>query len=69
MHACMPPQFFDADIALKGPDNVTLVLTVCRPGKERTFCFAKHRRPEHYEPILLQKGVIEPGEGGEIVLV
>ncbi|THH04722.1 hypothetical protein EW145_g5306 [Phellinidium pouzarii] len=37
-------------------------LDACLPGKERTFCFAKHRRPEHYGMIVSQKGVVEPAE-------
>ena len=38
-----------------------------RPGKERTFCFAKHRRPEHYTAIATQKGVMEPAEDVSVV--
>lgn len=33
---------------------------VDRQGKERTFCFEKHRRPEHYGLVVSQKGVVEP---------
>ncbi|GKT87719.1 carbon-nitrogen hydrolase [Colletotrichum tofieldiae] len=32
----------------------------CRPGKERTFDFARHRRVEHYGRITEQTGVVEP---------
>ncbi|OJJ50649.1 hypothetical protein ASPZODRAFT_148117 [Penicilliopsis zonata CBS 506.65] len=35
-------------------------LELCRPGKQRTFDFARHRRIEHYQPIATQTGVIEP---------
>ncbi|OJD40656.1 carbon-nitrogen hydrolase [Diplodia corticola] len=35
-------------------------LDQCRPGKERTFDFARHRRVEHYARITDQTGVIEP---------
>ena len=35
-------------------------LNKCRPGKERTFDFARHRRLEHYGIIASQTGVIEP---------
>ncbi|KAG2413078.1 hypothetical protein HFD88_010637 [Aspergillus terreus] len=35
-------------------------LLLCRPGKQRTFDFARHRRVEHYGRILSQTGVIEP---------
>ncbi|KAK2046669.1 carbon-nitrogen hydrolase [Colletotrichum somersetense] len=32
----------------------------CRPGKERTFDFGRHRRVEHYGRITEQTGVVEP---------
>ncbi|KAF9880819.1 carbon-nitrogen hydrolase [Colletotrichum karsti] len=35
-------------------------LDECRPGKERTFDFARHRRVEHYGRITEQTGVVEP---------
>ncbi|KAL4894934.1 carbon-nitrogen hydrolase [Aspergillus ambiguus] len=35
-------------------------LLLCRPGKQRTFDFARHRRVEHYGRIVSQTGVIEP---------
>ncbi|KAF6827780.1 carbon-nitrogen hydrolase [Colletotrichum plurivorum] len=35
-------------------------LDACRPGKERTFDFARHRRVEHYARITEQTGVVEP---------
>lgn len=35
-------------------------LDACRPGKERTFDFARHRRVEHYTRITDQTGVVEP---------
>ncbi|PLB39909.1 carbon-nitrogen hydrolase [Aspergillus candidus] len=35
-------------------------LLLCRPGKTRTFDFARHRRVEHYGRIVQQTGVIEP---------
>ncbi|KAJ9209674.1 hypothetical protein DTO166G4_8718 [Paecilomyces variotii] len=35
-------------------------LDQCRPGKTRTFDFARHRRIEHYGRITSQTGVIEP---------
>ncbi|KAI5124357.1 hypothetical protein M0805_008964 [Coniferiporia weirii] len=38
-------------------------LDACLQGKERTFCFEKHRRPEHYGMIVSQKGVVEPSDG------
>lgn len=37
-------------------------LDACRQGKSRTFCFEKHRRPEHYGRIVEWKGVREPEE-------
>ncbi|KAK6208610.1 carbon-nitrogen hydrolase [Colletotrichum tabaci] len=39
-------------------------LDACRPGKERTFDFARHRRVEHYSCITEQTGVIEPPKLG-----
>jgi len=35
-------------------------LEMCRPHKERTFDFGRHRRVEHYERITGQTGVVEP---------
>lgn len=35
-------------------------LDLCRPGKTRTFDFARHRRIEHYGKITSQTGVVEP---------
>lgn len=35
-------------------------LELCRAGKTRIFDFARHRRPEHYELLTSQTGVIEP---------
>ncbi|KAL2221842.1 carbon-nitrogen hydrolase [Thermoascus aurantiacus ATCC 26904] len=35
-------------------------LDLCRPGKTRTFDFARHRRIEHYGRITSQTGVVEP---------
>lgn len=35
-------------------------LDLCKPGKTRTFDFARHRRPEHYGLICSQTGVLEP---------
>ncbi|KDN67328.1 putative carbon-nitrogen hydrolase [Colletotrichum sublineola] len=35
-------------------------LDECRPGKERTFDFGRHRRVEHYGRITEQTGVVEP---------
>lgn len=37
-------------------------LDACTQGKERTFCFEKHRRTEWYGPIVDQKGVVAPEE-------
>ncbi|TDZ32847.1 N-carbamoyl-D-amino acid hydrolase [Colletotrichum spinosum] len=37
-----------------------LDLDECRPGRERTFDFARHRRVEHYARITEQTGVVEP---------
>ncbi|KAH8117264.1 carbon-nitrogen hydrolase [Phellopilus nigrolimitatus] len=37
-------------------------LDACLQGKQRTFCFEKHRRPEHYGMIVSQKGVVKPPE-------
>ncbi|KAL8280408.1 hypothetical protein RQP46_007056 [Phenoliferia psychrophenolica] len=37
-------------------------LDACRQGKEKTFAFEKHRRIEHYGPIVERAGVIEPAE-------
>ncbi|KAF4810515.1 N-carbamoyl-D-amino acid hydrolase [Colletotrichum siamense] len=39
-------------------------LDECRPGKERTFDFARHRRVEHYSRITDQTGVVEPPKLG-----
>ncbi|TIC90671.1 N-carbamoyl-D-amino acid hydrolase [Colletotrichum higginsianum] len=39
-------------------------LDACRPGKERTFDFARHRRVEHYSCITEQTGVVEPPKLG-----
>ncbi|KAK0238183.1 carbon-nitrogen hydrolase [Armillaria nabsnona] len=38
-------------------------LNACQQGKNRTFAFAKHRRPEHYGAIVERAGVVEPPEG------
>ncbi|KAK1977174.1 carbon-nitrogen hydrolase [Colletotrichum cereale] len=35
-------------------------LNDCRPGKERTFDFGRHRRVEHYGRLTEQTGVVEP---------
>lgn len=35
-------------------------LDLCRPGKDKMFNFAAHRRPEHYGVITERAGVIEP---------
>ncbi|KAH8655843.1 N-carbamoyl-D-amino acid hydrolase [Xylariales sp. PMI_506] len=35
-------------------------LDQCRPGKETTFNFGKHRRTDLYDLIVQQKGVVEP---------
>ncbi|GAA5997121.1 uncharacterized protein JCM10292_006223 [Rhodotorula paludigena] len=40
-------------------------LDACQQGKNKTFAFAKHRRPEHYGPICERVGVIEPEEPAE----
>ncbi|KAK0435197.1 carbon-nitrogen hydrolase [Armillaria borealis] len=37
-------------------------LDACQQGKNRTFAFAKHRRPEHYGAIVERAGVVEPPE-------
>ncbi|KAI9742410.1 MAG: hypothetical protein M1818_003943 [Claussenomyces sp. TS43310] len=37
-----------------------LDLQDCRQGMEKTFDFARHRRVEHYAPIVEQTGVVEP---------
>ncbi|KAK0203780.1 carbon-nitrogen hydrolase [Desarmillaria ectypa] len=37
-------------------------LDACQQGKNCTFAFAKHRRPEHYGAIVERAGVIEPLE-------
>ncbi|GAA6041689.1 hypothetical protein JCM8097_003085 [Rhodosporidiobolus ruineniae] len=37
-------------------------LDACQQGKTKTFAFAKHRRPEHYGPIVERAGVVEPEE-------
>ena len=37
-------------------------LDKCKPGKERTFDFGRHRRVEHYSRITEQTGVVEPPE-------
>ncbi|OKL63234.1 hypothetical protein UA08_01330 [Talaromyces atroroseus] len=36
-------------------------LADCRRGKEKTFAFHKHRRPEQYGLIVERAGVVEPG--------
>jgi predicted amidohydrolase len=35
-------------------------LDLCRPGREKMFNFAAHRRPQWYGPITTQTGVEEP---------
>ena len=35
-------------------------LDACKPGKTRTFDFARHRRPERYSRIVEQTGVVQP---------
>jgi predicted amidohydrolase len=35
-------------------------LDACAFGKTTIFDFARHRRPEHYGPIVSQTGVVEP---------
>lgn len=35
-------------------------LDLCKQGKTRTFDFARHRRVEHYKPLVEQTGVKEP---------
>lgn len=35
-------------------------LDECKPGKARTFDFARHRRIEHYGKLISQVGVVEP---------
>jgi predicted amidohydrolase len=37
-------------------------LDLTRPYKEHIFNFAKHRRVEHYGPIVEQTGAVEPAE-------
>lgn len=37
-------------------------LSMCEPGKQRTFDFSRHRRPEHYSRIVDQTGVVEPAK-------
>ncbi|KAK0192569.1 carbon-nitrogen hydrolase [Armillaria mellea] len=37
-------------------------LDACQQGKNRTFAFEKHRRPEHYGAIVERAGVVEPPE-------
>lgn len=41
-------------------------LDSCQQGKQKTFCFAKHRRIEHYGPITGQTGVVEPEEPADL---
>ncbi len=41
-------------------------LDACQQGKQKTFCFAKHRRIEHYGPITEQTGVVEPEEPSDV---
>lgn len=40
-------------------------LDECNQGKERTFCFEKHRRIETYGRLVEQKGVVAPEEPSE----
>lgn len=40
-------------------------LDLCIQGKTRTFDFARHRRAQHYRPIVEQTGVVEPPKLGE----
>lgn len=40
-------------------------LDMCKPGKDRTFDFKRHRRIEHYGRLTSQVGVIEPPMLGE----
>ena len=45
------------------PLSLLLAYSPChRQGKNRTFAFAKHRRPEHYGAIVERAGVVEPPE-------
>ncbi|KAM0754653.1 carbon-nitrogen hydrolase [Meredithblackwellia eburnea MCA 4105] len=37
-------------------------LDACQQGKTKTFAFEKHRRIEHYKPIVERAGVVEPPE-------
>lgn len=37
-------------------------LDACVQGKTKTFAFEKHRRIEHYGPIVERAGVVEPEE-------
>jgi predicted amidohydrolase len=49
----------------KSKDDELVVAEVdladCRRGKEKTFAFHKHRRPEQYGLIVERAGVVEPG--------
>lgn len=40
--------------------SASLELGDARVGKEKTFCFEKHRRVEHYGVICERTGVVEP---------
>jgi Asp/Glu/hydantoin racemase len=40
-------------------------LDLCKPGKTKTFDFARHRRIEHYQRITQQTGVVEPPKQAE----
>jgi len=37
-------------------------IDACQQGKQKTFCFEKHRRIEHYGILTNQAGVVEPPE-------
>lgn len=37
-------------------------IDACLQGKQKTFCFEKHRRIEHYGILTQQAGVVEPPE-------
>lgn len=51
-----------AEAKTKGDELVVaeIDLAECRPGKERTFDYARHRRVEAYGLVTQQTGVIEP---------
>ncbi|OAA61055.1 carbon-nitrogen hydrolase [Niveomyces insectorum RCEF 264] len=51
-----------AEAATEGDEVVVAEIDLddCKPGKARTFDFARHRRIEHYGPIAQQAGVVEP---------